>query len=357
MMHPRHTMTRSAPFAVLLAFLLGGCFLLPEEQKPLKPPQLFEEDQAVRYETIEVSRSDLVNEAKIHGRLTAARKADLFFRYQGGRITSMGGKVNDRVTAGQLLAELNVGNLELQIEQRKLLLEKARITHEMLEVTRANKYQISLAAIDVRIAELQLQDLEQSYANLRLVSPLAGTVVWVDAEEGEYVEAFKPIVRIVDPSELLLECGADTEAASAFLRGATVQVTINGKDCRGTVIMTPLDALAQTRVRDGEPVVMPAMETPASLKSSQQNFVLIRVQDLPRDAVMNDLGIATLVIARREDAISLPKDAVNQYSGRTYVNILKDGAVEERDVEVGIQVGSEVEIVKGLTGGELVVRR
>jgi macrolide-specific efflux system membrane fusion protein len=121
--------------------------------------------------------------------------------------------------------------------------------------------------------------------------------------------------------------------------------------------MTPLDALAQTRVRDGEPVVMPAMETPASLRSSEQNFVLIRVLDLPRDAVMNDLGIATVVIERRPDAITLPKDAVNQYSGRTYVNVLRDGAIEERDVEVGIQVGSEVEIVKGLAGGELVVRR
>lgn len=350
-------MTRSALIVIPIAFLFGGCFLLPEEQKPLKPPQLFEEDQAVRYETIEVARSDLVNEAKIHGRLTAARKADLFFRYQGGRITSLGVKVNDRVTAGQLLAELNVGNLELQIEQRKLLLEKARITHEMLEVTRANKYQIALASIDVRIAELQLQDLEQSYENLRLVSSLAGTVVWVDAEEGEYVEAFKPIVRVVDPTELLLECSADTENASAFVRGAMVEVTINGKDCRGTVIMTPLDALAQTRIRDGEPGVMPALETPASLRSSGKDFVLIKVLDLPRDAVLNDLGIATVVIARRPDAITLPKDAINQYSGRTYVNILRDGATEERDVEVGIQVGSEVEILKGLAGGELVVRR
>jgi multidrug efflux pump subunit AcrA (membrane-fusion protein) len=350
-------MIRSALIVTVLAFLIGGCFLLPEEQKPLKPPQLFEEDQAVRYETIEVVHSDLVNEAKIHGRLTAARKADLFFRYQGGRITSLGVKVNDRVSEGQLLAELNVGNLELQIEQRKLLLEKARINQEMLEVTRANKYQISLAAIDVRLAELQLEDLERSYANLRLFSPLAGTVVWVDAEEGEYVEAFKPIVRIMDPTELLLECGADTESASAFVRGASVDVTINGKDCRGTVIMTPLDALEQTRVRNGEPGTMAALETPASLRSSGKDFVLIKVLNLPRDAVLNDLGIATLVIARRPNAITLPKDTINQYSGRTYVNILRDGAVEERDVEVGIQVGSEVEIVKGLAGGELVVRR
>jgi macrolide-specific efflux system membrane fusion protein len=266
-------------------------------------------------------------------------------------------KANDKVGAGQVVAELNVGNLELQIEQRKLLLEKARISHEMLEVTRANKYQITLAAIDVRLAELELESLQRSYANLRLVAPFAGTVVWVNAEEGEYVEAFKPIIRVIDPAELVLECSADTQSAAAFVRGASVSVSVNGKDCRGTVIMTPLDAMEQTRVRDGQPGVLPALETPAALRKAEKDYVLIKVHDLPRDAVLNDLGIATLVIARRERAIALPKDVVNTYSGRTYVNILRDGEVEERDVEVGIQIGSEIEIVKGLSGGERVVRR
>jgi membrane fusion protein, macrolide-specific efflux system len=348
----------AALLAALLALLLaGGCFLLPEEQKPLAPPQLFDEAQEVRYETIEVKRSDLVSEAKLHGRLTAARKADLFFRYQGGRITAMNVKVNDRVSSGQVVAELNVGNLAIEIEKRKLLLEKARLTQEMLEATKATRYQVSIASIDVRLAELELESLERSYSNLRLVTPLSGTVVWVNAEEGEYVEAFKPVVRVVDPTKLLLECAADTESASAFSRGASVEVTVAGKDRRGTVIMTPRDALEQTRLGAGGPDVMPAMDTIENIRSSEKEFILIEIQDLPRDAVLNDLCVATLVLERRSKAITLPKDTINEYSGRSYVNLLKGDDIEERDVVVGIQVGNEVEILKGLSGGELVVRR
>jgi hypothetical protein len=183
-------------------------------------------------------------------------------------------------------------------------------------------------------------------------------VVWVNAKEGEFVEAFKPVIRVVDPATLLLECEADTESSAAFVRGAAVNVTINGKDRTGTVIMTPLDAMEQTRLlANGEPDVMPALDTLESLRSSGKDFILIDVRDLPREAALNDLGIASRVLARRPNAIVLPKDTINQYSGRTYVNILKDGAVEERDVELGMQVGSEVEIVKGLAEGELVVRR
>jgi len=342
--------------AVLVGFLLSGCFLLPEEEKPLAPPDLLVEEGETRYETVEVTRADLVQEAKIHGRLTASEKADLFFRYQGGRLTKLNVKVDDRVEKGELIAELGVGNMEIQIQQREVLLEKAKLTQEMLEATKATKYQIALAALDVKLAELQLEDLRRSYDNLRLVSPIAGVVSWVDAEEGDYVEAFRPIVRVVNPARLVLECEAESSASTSFTRGAVVSVVIAGKDLTGTVIMTPDDALETARVTDGVGGVTPDV-MPAYASSEKRSLILIDVRNLPRDAVLNDLGVATLTMARRPDAVVLPKDVINYFSGRSYVNVLRNGEIEERDVEVGLQLPTEVEILKGVEPGERVVRR
>jgi macrolide-specific efflux system membrane fusion protein len=300
-----------------------------------------------------------VQEAKLQGRLSPRDKADLFFRYQGGRLTRLLVKVNDRVKAGQLVAELDVGSMVLQIEQRKILVEKARLTRELLDVRKANKYELALAELDTRLAELQLQELEQSLDKLRLVSPLDGIVTATGAVEGDYIEAFKPVVRVVDPSRLVVECQSDAQGASSFYRGLAVTVSIRANDCAGIVIMTPQDAQQQATIIDGEPRVMAAMGGGSSVGSSSEARIpiLIDVKNLPRGAAMNDLGIVTLILARRPKTIVLPRDVVHSYSGRSYVNVLSGNAIEERDVEIGLQLASEVEIVGGLTGGEKVIRR
>lgn len=43
--------------------------------------------------------------------------------------------------------------------------------------------------------------------------------------------------------------------------------------------------------------------------------------------------------------------------GRTYVNVLKNGIRQERDVEIGIGTPTEVEIRQGLAVGELIIRQ
>ena len=48
---------------------------------------------------------------------------------------------------------------------------------------------------------------------------------------------------------------------------------------------------------------------------------------------------------------------VNSFANRKFVNVLNDGIREERDIEVGIQNNTEVEVIKGLEEGELLIRK
>ena len=53
----------------------------------------------------------------------------------------------------------------------------------------------------------------------------------------------------------------------------------------------------------------------------------------------------------------LPKRAVQRFPNRTYVNVLASGVPNERDVEVGLETATEVEIVSGLEEAEEVILR
>jgi hypothetical protein len=50
------------------------------------------------------------------------------------------------------------------------------------------------------------------------------------------------------------------------------------------------------------------------------------------------------------------KTLIKNYSGRNYVVLLEDGMRVERDVEIGLETGTDVEIVSGLEPGEQVIK-
>ena len=74
------------------------------------------------------------------------------------------------------------------------------------------------------------------------------------------------------------------------------------------------------------------------------------IEDSPGKSVR-----VSAVIERREGVIVLPRNVVRQYMGRYYVIILEDGLKLERDVEIGLGTPADLEIVKGVEAGEVIV--
>ena len=165
---------------------------------------------------------------------------------------------------------------------------------------------------------------------------MAGHVVYLDynVREGDYINAYQPLVRIADPNKLQLQISG--AKSSDFKLGMEADVIINKKSYQGTVVMTPAD--------------MPH-DTPEELR----DVVHIDVPDLPEGVKMGDHAQISLILDRREDVIVLPRNLVRNYMGRRYVLVLEDGLKKERDVEIGLETPTEMEIMKGLEEGELII--
>ncbi len=64
-----------------------------------------------------------------------------------------------------------------------------------------------------------------------------------------------------------------------------------------------------------------------------------------------------LQIARRENAVLVPEEALVGESTRQFVFVVRDEKAERREVKLGQRLQGEVEIASGLAAGDLVIVR
>ncbi|MBM7582549.1 RND family efflux transporter MFP subunit [Caldicoprobacter guelmensis] len=320
--------------AAFLGVFLSGCYLFPKEEPVLAPPLI--EPPEITYDVMEVKRGTIEKKITGSGTFVSVEQGNMFFKARGGRIKAIHVKIGDKVKKGDLLAELDTAGLEYEIEQQKLVLRKAQLRYNQIKESGGDKYSLEIAACDVELARLQLKNLQRQLEEAKLRSTMDGTVVYVDNRlgQGDYIDAYSTLVKIADPTKLQLQYSGSN--LSDFQVGMKVEVKIRDNVYEGQVVMTPATV-------------------PVNADESLKNVVRIDVPNLPEDVTMGDTAQFTLTLDKRENVIVLPRNLVRNYMGRKYVLVLENGLKKERDVEVGLETPTEVEIIKGLEEGEKVI--
>jgi multidrug efflux pump subunit AcrA (membrane-fusion protein) len=241
------------------ALLLASCFLLPKEDEILAPPLM--EPPEIQYNLIEAKRATIENKVVASGHFIFAENHSLHFKHRGGRLLDIYVKYNQEVAEGDLLAELDTDNLAMSIKRQQIAVRKAEVNLERIRTVGGDKYQRTLAELDVQLARLQLQELRNELTKARLFSPIDGIVTYIaNIQEGDVVSAYRTMVQVAEPNELLL--AYDGMNRSDFRNGMEVQVRIGDEDYTGTVVRTPLEA-------------------PSDVAEQMREMVLVDVQNLP----------------------------------------------------------------------------
>ena len=321
---------------VLLLFLLTGCELFPTEEALLAPPLM--EPVEVSYSTVEAKRGDIVKTIQGSGTFVSIDSKFFFFEARGGRLKEILVRQGDEIQKGDLLVELYTDDIEIEIKRQELNLKKVRLNYNQLKAANASSYDLNKASIDIQLAKLSLDSLKNQKEQTQLISDVDGVVTYMDTrlQPGDMIGTFQKIIRVANPQELYLAySGSNT---SNFAMNAEVDVIIDKVSYKGRVISTP-------------------SSVPPDGDEALKDIVAIEVAELPEDVEMGETAQISLILERSEDTIIVPKQAVRNYMGRKYVNILEDGLNNERDVEVGVETATESEILKGVEEGEEIILR
>lgn len=340
---PRYRrMVKQTVAATVIVSLLAGCSLLPREEEALAPPLVKPQQQTLS--TIDVARGDIHTFLRGIATFTSSRTEPLFFKESGGRIKNVHVKLGDRVEPGQLIIELDTGDLELRARLQKLSVERAEILYSQARASGASGSDLRLRQIDLERERITLESLEDQIKRSRLVSPIGGLVTHLaDIKTGEYVNGFQPLATVSDPSEVRMTYTAST-AKDLLPIQANMEGTarIEGKEYEVVVLQAPSSA----------PVTL-------DKQVQEKNAVtLILGFKEPVTDVEIQIGKSAefeIPLEIREDVIVLPRSGVRNYLGREYVQVLEGERRKEVDVEVGLRTPTQVEIVRGLEEGQQII--
>ncbi|MCE4055687.1 efflux RND transporter periplasmic adaptor subunit [Pseudomonas sp. Au-Pse12] len=363
-------LAKHTPRLLLVALLtLGGALLalwLPQTQLS---PSHSQEPPALTVSSVLARPGNVGQRIFISGTLVPQEEIAVGTALQDQRLASIRVEEGDRVSAGQVLAELETTTLDAQVRQAEAALDRAtalirqqqalsveaRTSHQRLEqlggIGAASAQQVDQQRAQARVtqaalaaaraeqaqARAQLADARAQRQKATLRAPVAGVVSERHARVGA-LSGSEPLFRLIRDNRLELDGEVTESALRALQVGTRVAVQVAG-------LATPV----QGQVR-----LLAAKVDPAS----RRGRVRITLAAEP-ELRAGSFATSSLELPAQGLSLVLPQRALTFASDEqaTVVVLDPEGKASLRQIRVGRRDGSQVEVLSGLVEGERVVAR
>ncbi len=259
-----------------------------------------------------------------------------------GTVLAVRVQEGDRVTEGQLLAELDARETRAQFQRAQALLANAQATFERNEqlaktqiITDA-EFQQSRSAYDVAKSDAEVWRTRLAFT--RITAPSPGIVTSKAIEAGSAVSANQRLFDLADVSLLVVRVPISELDVVHVKPGAQVSVVLDAYPS------SPIEA----RVRR----VFPSADAQSRLVP-----VEVALGRFPDGVAARPgfLARVTFRLDRRQGALVVPAAAVGVGEEGQFVYVVEADSLVRRPVTVGMTVEGMVEVQRGLKAGERVV--
>lgn len=245
-------------------------------------------------------------------------------------------KANYLAAKEKLALAFSLLEREKRLNEKKISAEQDYLTAKSAYEEAKINYQLTkqkLYAFGVNEEEIQALSNERS-PDLRIYdirSPINGLIITRHITKGEFVENNTTIYEIADLSKIWIEIGIYPKDLIRVRKGQFVEVFLpDGKSAAAKIIyLSPI-------IQD-ETITANAI---AEIENPNENW---------RPGSFVKVNIATEKISV---PILIPKDALQEIEGKEFVFVKTPAGFEKRQVQLGVNNGTHVEILSGLGQGE-----
>lgn len=269
-----------------------------------------------------------------------------------GRVIRVEGRAGRAVKKGQLIAEIEpddpqqqrradsaeVRRLEALLAQQERVVVRQQDLHARNFISQNGvdeaRTQRDAVREQLAAARARLSMADSALAKTRVLAPYDGNIAVQIVAPGDYVKVGDPMFQFVSNRRIRANLPFPEQAAARIRVGQTVRLS------------SPQDRskLIESRIEDLRPVLLAgsrAVEAIARFDNS--------------DGLLSGGSVdATVLIARRDNAVVVPEQSVVLRPAGKVVFAIVDGKAQQRVVETGGKRDGVVEIVKGLEAGTTV---
>jgi len=310
--------------------------MLPQEES-LLPPDLLRHEE-VTFQTIEVTRGTIQDILEDHAVAGSSIHYEMTFHNRSGFLSELNVHRGQEVQKGDVLARLDTDSLEIDIQRQRIEVERHEMVINEIRRTGGTRFARRNAEMDLEIAELILQQLEDEFEKATITAPVDGEIVFLsEFRIGEFIPGRSIVMIVADPAFMQFEY---TGARADRLRyGMEAEIIIDSQSIPARVSMTAATAPAEERDRYRNTVI----------------FSVNNLDDLPVDLRIGTRVRFSIFIDESEDALIIPLSTISTFLGQSFVQVLEDGMRTERDLDIGITTQTHAEVLSGLEEGELLI--
>lgn len=327
-----HQKTLSLALLILgLPILLSGCRGEAENGKPA-----ISQLPAVSVTVGKAMEKTAARQVELMGSLQATEQAEIAAKVSGN-IVVLPVVLGSRVEKGDLLAEINAGEINARQRQAKAQLEQARRNFDreknLLKKNAATQENVKALEDTLRIATAAWEEAGTMLEYTRILAPFSGVVTGKLASVGDLATPGKPLLQIENEARLQVITSIPESMIAGVKPGDRLMVFVPAADIRiaGTV----------------------AEVAPTADRLSRTAQVKI---DLPADPKLRSGQFARVTLASGSaTTIAVPESAVTAYGQMERIFVVDDGRARLRLVRSGARADGEVEILTGLRAGETIV--
>ena len=356
---------RKIALLAALCALLAGCDLMPAEETFRTAPVIREYSRA-EFVQAECTRGDMSLTRQVSCVYVPVRTESLKFPISGEKYDDIFVKAGDTVKEGQLLAQLDLSDIQQQIEangreierlsvrlehveqDRALALERTDIQYEAAgeaarreareAVNRSYDAQRQSLQDSLSVARLRLEDYEHQLAQRQLRAPMDGTVTYVRRiARGDVSAISERVVTVADSTMSLFR--AETDLWDHFEPGQVVVITSSKVEYEAVVKAEEELGLA-----------------PQEKEAGKKAYVYFALTEPTFDLEDNDRGTLIIELDSRQDVLRVPTDAISVINGETVVYYQDENGMRAfKNVTTGLEANKMIEIVSGLEEGDMVI--
>ena len=339
----------AAAVSAIMCLSAGGCYLLPDEEEVLDAPTVKASD--VTYSTVTAKKKDLEKKIVATGTVTAENQYTLSYEKQSGTVSKFYVKAGDKVKKGDVICDLDTYDLDYQLEEKQLYLEKAKLNVDIIYEGGGSQAEIDSAYVDVQLLEKELEKLQAQKEDSSLKSPIDGVVSSLsDVRADDNVNPGQTIATVIDTSALYIAIQPDD--LTQYDIDTEVQIRIGEDYYDGVVFMTP-KKLADYQAEQNED----HNNVDDTGIDYQADTIYVRFKDTAPAETVGQLADTILVLDSVKDAIVISNNLIKKVDGTKVVYVLKNGEKTAVEVETGLSTGSQTEIKSGLKEGDEIVIR
>lgn len=378
-------MKKSKILIILLILGVGGYFVYDKFFKV--------KEEEVEFITKKAKKGSFSKKVDATGEIFATELIDVGAQVSG-QIKKLYVKLGDQVKKGDMIASIDsstqqnsIDNKEAQLAIYKAQLESAKVALNIAKTqfdrenalfaknatskqefeSAKNTYSANSAKIKELEAQIKQTNIELSTAKINLgytkiTAPRDGTVVSVQVEEGQTVNANQTtptIVNIADLSHVKMKMQIAEGDITKIKVGTPVEYSILSEPTKKFQTTVSSIDPGLTTLSDGSYGSSSSSKSSYSSSSSSSSAVYYYAQSIVdnKDGILR-IGMTTqneLLIANVEGAIIVPSIGIKKDENGTFVYLLKDGKPVKTAVKTGIKDNLDTQIISGINEGDEII--